>query len=80
MVKKFFEGRKHPANFIQQLCPHSAKFSVRQVKTEPLHQKDWLTYSVGTDKPSELCYNFSILSDLTQMVNFHTQIPQIPDV
>ena len=72
MVKKFFEGRKHPANFIQQLCPHSAKFSVRQVKTEPLHQKDWLTYSVGTDKPSELC-----LSDLTQMVNFHTQIPDV---
>ena len=23
------------------------------------HQKDWLTYSGGTDRPVELCYNFS---------------------
>ena len=31
--------------------------------------KDWLTYSGGTDRPSELCYNFSISNDLTQIVN-----------
>ena len=37
--------------------------------------KDWLTYSGGTDRPGELCYNFSISNDLTQMVNFPTQIP-----
>ena len=30
------------------------------------HHKDWLTYSGGTDRPGELCYNF------TQMVNFPT--------
>ena len=29
----------------------------------------------GTDRPGELCYNFSISNDLTQMVNFPTQIP-----
>ena len=29
----------------------------------------------GTDPPGELCYNFSISNDLTQMVNFPTQIP-----
>ena len=23
------------------------------------HHKEWLTYSGGTDKPSELCYNIS---------------------
>ena len=23
-----------------------------------VHHKDWLTYSGGTDKPGELCYNF----------------------
>ena len=40
-----------------------------------VHHKDWLTYSGGTDRPGELCYNFSILSDLTQIVNFSTQIP-----
>ena len=37
--------------------------------------KDWLTYSGGTDRPGELCYNFSISNDLTQMVNFPTWIP-----
>ena len=40
-----------------------------------IHHKDWLTYSGGTDLPCELCYNFSISSDLTQMVNFSTRIP-----
>ena len=29
-----------------------------------------LTYSVEADRPDELCYNSSILNDLTQMVNF----------
>ena len=40
-----------------------------------VHHKDWLTYSRGTDQPGELCYDFSISNDLTQMVNFPTQIP-----
>ena len=40
-----------------------------------VHHKDWLTYSGGTDRPGELCYNFSISNDLTQMVNFPTRIP-----
>ena len=39
-----------------------------------VHHKDWLTYSGGTDQPSELCYNFSISNDLTQNVNFPTRI------
>ena len=40
-----------------------------------VHHKDWLTYSGGTDRPGELCYNFSISNDLTQIVNFPTRIP-----
>ena len=40
-----------------------------------VHHKDWLTYSGGTDRPSELCYNLSISNGLTQMVNFPTRIP-----
>ena len=40
-----------------------------------VHHKDWLTYSGGTDGPGELCYNFSISNDFTQIVNFPTQIP-----
>ena len=39
------------------------------------HKKDWLTYSGGTDRPGELCYNFSISNNLTQMINFPTRIP-----
>ena len=39
------------------------------------HHKDYLTSSGGTDRPGELCYNFSISDDLTQMVNFPTWIP-----
>ena len=40
-----------------------------------VHHKDWLPYSGATDRPGELCYNFSISNDLTQMVNFPTRIP-----
>ena len=40
-----------------------------------VHDEDWLTYSGGTDRPGELCYNFSISNDLTQMVNVSAQIP-----
>ena len=37
-----------------------------------VHHKDWITYSSGTDRPGEHCYNFSISDDLTQIVNFPT--------
>ena len=39
-----------------------------------INHKDQLIYSGGTDRPCELCYNFSISNDLTQMFNFHTRI------
>ena len=41
-----------------------------------IHHNDWFTYSGGTEQPGELCYNFSISNDLTQMVNFSTWIPE----
>ena len=40
-----------------------------------VHYKDWLTYSGETDRPVELCFNFSA-NNLTHMFNFPTQIPQ----
>ena len=40
-----------------------------------VHQKDRLTYSGGNGRPDDLCYNFSISNELTQIVNFPTQIP-----
>ena len=41
-----------------------------------VHHKDWLTYSSGTDRSGELCYNISISNELTQMINFHTWTPE----
>ena len=40
-----------------------------------INHKDWLTYSVGTDRSGELCYYFSISNELTQMIHFPTWIP-----
>ena len=40
-----------------------------------VYHKDWLTYSSRTEKPGELCYNFSILNGLTQMINFPARVP-----
>ena len=40
-----------------------------------VHHKEWLTYSGGTDRPCELCYNFSISNNLTQIAKFPTWIP-----
>ena len=40
-----------------------------------VHHKDYLTYSGGTHRPGELCYNFFISTALTQMVSFLSWIP-----
>ena len=40
-----------------------------------VHHKDWLSYSGGTDRSGELCYNFSLSNNLTWMLNFPTRIP-----
>ena len=40
-----------------------------------IHHKNWLTYSGGTDRPGELCDNFSISNELTQIINFPIWIP-----
>ena len=39
-----------------------------------VHHKDWLTYSGGAYRRGELCYNFFISNDLTQMFVFPTRI------
>ena len=40
-----------------------------------VHHKDWLTYSCGTYRSGEFCYNFSITNNLIQMITFPTRIP-----
>ena len=39
-----------------------------------VHHKDWLSYSGRTDRPGELCYNFSISNNLNQIVKLPTRI------
>ena len=39
-----------------------------------IYYKDRLIYFGATDWPGELCYNFSISNELTQIVNFPTRI------
>lgn len=38
------------------------------------HNKDWITYSSGTDRSFELICNFSISNYLIEMANFPSQI------
>ena len=57
---------------VLSINPSANVFVFRDFK---VHRKDWLTYSGGTDRPGELCYNFYISSDLTQIVDFPTWIP-----
>ena len=40
-----------------------------------VHHKGWLSYSGGTDRPGEFCYNFSISNELCHIVNFPTLVP-----
>ena len=40
-----------------------------------IHHKGCLTYSGGTDRSGELCCNFSVSNNFTQMVNFPAWIP-----
>ena len=43
-----------------------------------LHHKDWLIYSGGTERPGELCYNFSKMTLLTLTVYSHS--PALSDL
>ena len=42
--------------------------------------KDWLTYSTGTDRPGELCYNFSISNDLIEIPDCDSDSPPLLDL
>ena len=48
--------------------------NVLSFETFNIHHKDWLTYSGGTDISGDLCCNFSISREFTQMANFPTWI------
>ena len=62
----------HPVDDVLSINPSANVFVFGDFN---IHHKDWLTYFGETDGSGKLCYNFSISNDLTQMVNFSTQIP-----
>ena len=62
----------HPVDDVLSINPSANVFVFGDFN---IHYKDWLTYFGGTDGSGKLSYNFSISNDLTQMVNFSTQIP-----
>ena len=45
-----------------------------------IHHNDWLTYSGGTDRSGELCYNFSITNDLTRIPACDSHSPALLDL
>ena len=67
-----FDSLSYSIDEVLPINPSAAVFVFGDYK---VHHKDWLTYSGGTDKSSELCYNISVTNDLTQMVNFPNWIP-----
>ena len=68
----FDSGSSHIEEVLSITNPSTNVFVFRDFN---IHHKDWLPYSGGTDLPGELCYNFSVSSDLTQMLNLPTRIP-----
>ena len=60
---------------IDEVLPISTSTNVLVFGDFNVHHKDWLKYSGGPDRPGEICYNFSISNDLTQMFNFPSHIP-----
>ena len=60
--------------FIDEVLSINLSANVFVIGDLNVHHKDWLTYCGGTGRLGKRCYNFSISNDLTQMVNFPTQI------
>ena len=60
---------------IDEVLPINSSANVFVFGDFNVHHKDWLIYSGRTERPGELCYNFSFSNDLSKMVNFPTRIP-----
>ena len=62
-----FDALSSNMNELLSIKPSANVFLLEEFN---VHHKDWRAYSGETDRSSELCYNFSVSKDLTQMVNF----------
>ena len=48
----------------------SISSNIDQILSINVHPKDWVTYSGGTDRSGELCYDFSIQTTLLRLCTF----------
>ena len=60
----FFDSVSSNTNEVLSINPSANVFVFGDFN---VHHKDWLTYSVRTDRSGELCCNFSISNNLTSM-------------
>ena len=60
---------------VDQVLPINPSANVFVFGNFNVHHKDCPAYSGGSDRPGKLYQNFSISNDLTQTVNFPSQIP-----
>ena len=73
----FVHSFDHVSSKIEEVLSINPSANVFVFEDINVHHKDWLSYFDGTDRPGELCYNFSISNDFTEMVNFVTWIPTV---
>ena len=82
-VSYFFFLYQSPSSSLCTVCDFFSSYIDKVLSINPsanifvfgdfdVHHKDWLTYSGGTDRVNSVI----ISNDLTQMVNFFTQIPE----
>ena len=82
-VSYFFFLYQSPSSSLCTVCDFFSSYIDKVLSINPsanifvfgdfdVHHKDWLTYSGGTDRVNSVI----ISNDLTQMVNFSTQIPE----
>ena len=57
VVTHFFDSISSNIDEVLSINPFANAFVFEDFN---VHNKDWLTYSGGTDRPGQLCYNFSI--------------------
>ena len=72
-LRTIFDSISSKIDEVLSISPSANVFVFADFK---VHHKDWITYSGATDRPGELCSNFSISNDLSQMANFPTRIPE----
>ena len=63
----FFDSISSNVDQLLSINPSTNAFVLGDFK---VHRKDWVTYSGGTDRPGDLCYNFLFQMNLLRWLTF----------